>query len=204
MSIPTAPRDIISESRERFIRQTAEHEMAILHDDGLYRHLRFQKPGTSTYYFDLVTWPGYLSVVGDCGDFVFSRTRDMFEFFEASHGRINPGYWSEKLRAPRPDGAERFSVDQFRAHVLEWFEQVAEDIPAEAPKLRAALDEQVLTDDLAPFNEHQAHQLVADFEWNGRRIYDSWEWNFREYDWSFLWCCHAIVFGIEKYRTVSV
>jgi hypothetical protein len=198
-----APRDVIAESRERFTRETAEHEMAVLHDDGLYRHLRFQRPETVTYYFDLVTWPGHLAVVGDCGDFVFSRTRDMFEFFEGSHGRINPGYWSEKLRAPHPDGAERFSADAFRSHVLEWFEQAAEDIPAEARDLRAALDEQVLGDDIAPFNEHQAHQLVADFEWNGRRIYDSWEWSLREYDWSFLWCCHAIVYGIAKYRSAS-
>lgn len=27
----------------RFARDTAQHEMTVLHDDGLYRHLRFQR-----------------------------------------------------------------------------------------------------------------------------------------------------------------
>ena len=39
--------------------------MSIERDDGLYRHLRFKSSGTNTYYFDLVTWPGYLTVTGD-------------------------------------------------------------------------------------------------------------------------------------------
>lgn len=52
-------KDRETEARERFDVDVAEHKMTVLRDEGLYRHLRFQKPGTSCYYFDLVTWPGH-------------------------------------------------------------------------------------------------------------------------------------------------
>jgi hypothetical protein len=81
----------------RFIKDTAEHEMTILHNDGLYRHLRFKKPGTRFYWFDLITWPGYLTIAGDMGTFTFERTEDMLTFFRGA-GDINPQYWSEKIR----------------------------------------------------------------------------------------------------------
>ena len=54
-------------SRERFAKDTATHAMTILRDDGLYRHLRFKRPNTSSYYFDIITWPGYLAITGDMG-----------------------------------------------------------------------------------------------------------------------------------------
>lgn len=80
----------------------AEHTLEILRDVGLYRHLRCQKPGTWTYGFDVVTWPGYLCVCGDIGTWVFSRVSDMLPWFEAS-SEINPDYWSQKLA----DGHDR-------------------------------------------------------------------------------------------------
>jgi hypothetical protein len=85
----------VAKSRERFEQETAEHEMTVLRDDGLYRHLRFQRPGTSIYWFDLVTWPGRLVICGDCGDLMFSRLRDMFEFFgpDSSRGGFEDARW---------------------------------------------------------------------------------------------------------------
>ncbi|SQC93443.1 Uncharacterised protein [Cedecea neteri] len=88
-----------------FLRDVALHTLQIHRDDGLYRHLRFKRPGTNAYYFDIVTWPGYLTITGDMGTWTFSRVSDMFNFFMDSHfGHrasfvINPGYWSEKFEA---------------------------------------------------------------------------------------------------------
>src|SRR3954466_1726422 len=77
---------------------TRPHEVTVLHDDGLYRHLRFRSPDHSAYWFDLITVPGCLIFRGDGDSFVFSRTEDMFGFFRSSReGSINPTYWSEKL-----------------------------------------------------------------------------------------------------------
>lgn len=99
-------------------KEFADHKLTIMRDDGLYRHLRCQKPGTWVYGFDIVTWPGYLCVCGDIGTWVFSRERDMVQWFERMDGRINPDYWSEKLQ----DGHER-------ARQTEW--QYSEEYGAE-------------------------------------------------------------------------
>lgn len=219
--------NLIAEARERFIKETTEHEMTVLHDDGLYRHLRFKKPGTAMYYFDLVTWPGHLTITGDCGSFHFARDTDMFGFFTAA-GRdqmndprfgINPQYWSEKLQSPKPDGAERYSYEVYVEHVNEWLEEtVAEmtlseddkkyldadeiaEVETEIASLRAAVADQLLSDySDAVHSEHEAHRLLQDFEHGKHRLYDTWEWDLREYDWQFLWCCWAIVWGIQQYR----
>ncbi|WP_435336104.1 hypothetical protein [Klebsiella pneumoniae] len=83
----------------RFLIDTAFHRLEIIRDDGLYRHLRMQQPGTSCYYYDVITWPGYLTVTGDMGTWTFSRIADMFDFFGAWEGGINTHYWAEKLEA---------------------------------------------------------------------------------------------------------
>ena len=107
---------------ERFQRETAKHEMTVLHDDGLYRHLRFKEPQRSFYWFDLITAPGVLIFRGDGESFVFSRTEDMFEFFRGPVGRINPHYWSGKLTSDR-DSVRKYDQDLFeqivREHVAE-------------------------------------------------------------------------------------
>lgn len=64
----------------RFLIDTAFHRLEIIRDDGLYRHLRMQQPGNSCYYYDVITWPGYLTVTGDMGTWTFSRIADMFDF----------------------------------------------------------------------------------------------------------------------------
>jgi hypothetical protein len=194
----------------KFADNTSDHEMTIVRDDGLYRHLRFKAPRTSIYYFDLVTWPGYLAVVGDAGDWVFARASDMFEFFvpEGREGKteINPRYWSEKLVAPKSDAAETYSYEAFCQHVQEWFKEIADDLtPAEQADLGDAVNDRLLSPYLdAVHSEHEAHVLLRDFDHHGIRIGDSWEWSLRDYTFSFLWCCHAVVWGISKYRTEAV
>lgn len=192
-------------SRWRFERETAHHRMTVLHDDGLYRHLRFQDPETWAYGFDLVTWPGYLSIGGDVQQYVFSRTRDMFEFFEGSSDTINPSYWAQKLQAPQGTrGAERFEHESFCRRVNEWLKQTIEDQEldeVDAGSLKAAVQDRLLD----PFNDHTDNETLSigalmDFEHNGITISEPYEWSIRDWDWSFLWCCWAIVHGIAAYR----
>jgi hypothetical protein len=209
--------DLIAQSRERFIQETAEHEMTVLRDDGLYRHLRFQRPESSFYWFDLVTWPGFLAVAGDCGDFMFSRTRDMFEFFgpNRSHGGfedarwgINPDYWSQKLRGLQRgrDQSKVYSEESFRERLHEWAREEADygdDSGGEltyASTLIEAVDRELRYREF--YSEEQARQVLDDIaEETGASFGDAWEWDLREYDWQFLWCCWAIVWGIDQYRS---
>lgn len=102
---------------EQLLRETAGHQMQILHRDGLYRHLRFARPGTRLWHWDLITWPGSLAIRGDIGEgLIFTRATDMLGFFDHGQpdGHIDPGYWAGKLdlgcRAVREFSAERFAA----------------------------------------------------------------------------------------------
>jgi hypothetical protein len=200
--------------RERFVRETAEHQMTVRHDDGLYRHLRFQKPGTWVYGFDLVTWPGYLAVVGDAGDFMFARIADMFEFFGPKGARggfederwgINPHYWSEKLQGPGHDPAREYAHEAFRARVLDWARDYCEWGDGEdiyPSLLIGALEREVLAG--WTHHEHEARERLSVLEEEVGGFLETWEWDLREYNWQFLWCCWAIVWGIAQYRAATI
>lgn len=195
--------------RQQFEGATREHELTIIREDGLYRHLRCQKPGTWMYGFDVVTWPGYLAIVGDVGAFMFSRVRDMLEFFDADRGRINPGYWGEKLQGPGnyDDHTRRFSPDLFRARTSAWFEEIAEtrqDMGEWTAHFREARLEEFRREVVARADdgEHEARRAFID--WGGEYGFgDLFEMDFREYDHQFLFCCHAIVWAIARYRLQS-
>ena len=186
----------------RFARETANHRMTVLHDEGLYRHVRFKQPDTGFYWFDLVTWPGNLSVTGDFGDgHTFARIPDMFEFFRgSSRYGINAQYWAEKVITGR-GGLRTYEEDRFRETVIENFVEIVRY--GDAPRgLGKAVREQIL-DDPDIYYEAGARSALDAFEFNGFR-FESWEWDFTEYDWSYLWCCHAIVWGIEQYDAARV
>ena len=118
--------------------------MMILHDDVMYRHLRFRNPGFGSYWFDLITIPGTLIFQGDGESYVFSRVTDMFEFFRGSPGRINPQYWSEKLTSTSQGGVRVYDEEIFKKQVQE----VVADALKEDPTLiglTAAVEWQILS-----------------------------------------------------------
>lgn len=185
----------------RFARDTAGHQMTVLHDDGLYRHLRFSSRPTSygEYWFDLITWPGCLTVRGDYGEaYTFIRLPDMFEFFRSKSGRINPDYWVQKLDGHR-QSAKTYSEDAFRQIVCELFVSAAqcEGVPAGTGK---AVRAEILDQDL--FDEDEARKLLESFEYKGFAFGETWEFSFQDYEPDFLWACHAIVAGIARYDRV--
>ena len=177
----------------RFLPDVAEHKLTVLHDDGLYRHLRFQKPGTGFYWFDLITWPGNLAFKGDMGGFMFARITDMFEFFRGP--RINPDYWAEKLADGR-ESAQRYSQALFEQQVKEHVVEAIRD--REAPKgIGCAIRDLFEGGDITW--EGGARDELEHFEHEGWRFGETWEWNFRDYTWQYLWACHAIRWGIAQY-----
>lgn len=119
-------------NEEEFLRDVSNHEMLIIRDDGLYRHIRFQRPDTSSMYFDLITWPNRLCYTGDMSTYVFSRIEDMFRFFRADRQRstrddqrleINLSYWAEKVISGDRDGRDNdirvFSIVRARKSLKE-------------------------------------------------------------------------------------
>lgn len=71
---------------EAICKQTADHTLTVIQDNTEdhpnYRHLRMSNGGSVMWYWDIVTWPGHLSITGDIADgFTFRRTADMLDFF---------------------------------------------------------------------------------------------------------------------------
>jgi hypothetical protein len=193
---------VYAESAARFAAETKDHVLTVMHDDGLYRHLRFTRPRTGMYRFDLVTWPGHLSFGGDMDGYVFARDPDMFEFFRDSRYGINPGYWHEKVVAGT-DRVKVYSEDRFRQLVVEHFTDAVRY--GNAPRgLGKAVREEILNDDYGELGyEEGARDVLNRFEYRrGKERFsftDTYEWELRDFNWSYLWACHAIQWGIAQY-----
>lgn len=200
----------------RFLRDVEKHEMTIIRDDRLDRHLRFKTPGTSCYYFDIVTWSGHLCYTGDMGTFVFSRIDDMFAFFRMDDHdwnknpnglSINPSYWAEKIIATDKNGGhEEWDEDEFKRRVNETRVEWMRDARAlgvskeERRELWEAVENEVLED---PSNEHLCVSRIWDFyhSTHQRRFefVDFFDGSMKRYTLRFLWCCYALAWGINQY-----
>lgn len=182
----------------RFARETAAHEMTVLHDEGLYRHLVFADPGGNFYRFDIVTWPHNLFLRGDGFSFGFAvwPTEDMFDVFRGSRsGGINPGYWREKVTAGK---VRDWSEDLFRAWVLD----EAAKAEARHPGAVEAVGKQILhSDEHSTEYQGTAEYAVASFQHGDfrLRIPNDWEKTFEDYSWEYLFACHAVLFGIDRW-----
>lgn len=188
-----------------FKRDIAKHEMQVIRDDGVSRHLRFQRPGTMCMHFDLLTWPGYLCYTGDMGTYVFRRLHDMFQFFRRPENyppyRMDLRYWAEKIEASdKCDGIEKFSEAAFRKAVKDFFDQATDDDDWTEER-KAALWEEIEHDVLGSVDddgEHGAWVALHAFEHDGFTFCD-WECQCKEYTHRFLWCCHALEWAIGTY-----
>jgi hypothetical protein len=196
-------------ARERFERDTANHQMTVLHDDGLYRHLRFSSGG-SFYWYEIVTWPGRLTVAGDVETFTFARTEDMFDFFgngtdPAGEPQINPHYWAQKIDGPGggQNLARIYTHEALRDRVLSWAEDhcsSGEGAMIYPSLLTEALEREVLYG--YTNYEGEGYERLGLLE-DAVGYMDCWEWDLKQYDWAFLWCCWAIVSAIGQYRAAT-
>lgn len=206
-------------TEQRFLADAAQHEMTIIRDDGVHRHIQFKKPGTSSYRFDLITWPGYLCYTGDMGAYVFTRLHDMFEFFRTDRDymrrrdgntlAINPGYWGQKLEAvDKCDGFKEFSEDKFEravmAYLTTWIRDNRDDTDKDE---RRELWDAVMSDVLGADNDNDGSRKQAaahDFTYRVNQgidfeFVDFWEHDLTDYSFRFMWCCYALAWGVQKY-----
>lgn len=211
-------------TEERFLRDIAAHEMTIIRDDGVNRHIRFRQPGTSNMSFDLITWPGHLCYTGDMGTFVFQRLEDMFRFFrtdrqerisaERSSNKlfINTGYWGEKcIAVDSVDGIRQYSPDSFREAIQEELDNWLEDLDPEGDAeciadLKSAVEGDLLA--YADDGEQDARKAADDFyfefdEDKSFSISDFWERTLTVKSFRFVWCCYALAWGITVYDSVK-
>ncbi len=198
-------------TEEEFLKDIVHHKMEVLLDSTSYRHLQFKNNGSSNMWFDIVTWPGFLSFSGDMGCFVFSRIYDMFKFFRYKDNslKINPSYWGEKLQAVDNDGYnpgyKEFSEDKFHKNIQYYVDSWLEPGDLSEENVKGLLDK--VREEVHAFaddGEYAACLAASEFYYdvNGRKSYqffDFWEQDNREYTFRYIWCCYAIVWAIQQY-----
>ena len=178
-----------AEVESRFIGDIKNHVLTVIKDDGLHRHLHFSKPGTMCMHFDIITWPGYLAYAGDMGCYLFSRIDDMLQFFRGD--KINPQYWAEKVKAEDRDRVKKFSPEAAEQWVKERLDETeASDEVREAAKFICFHD-----------GEYDFLSGLRDFEYD--TFIEYYDHDFREYTFHYLWCCHALVWGIKQYDALT-
>lgn len=195
--------EIRNDPKTRFSTDTAGHQMTVLLDQGLYRHLRFSRPGSSECWFEIVTSPNLLTINGDMGTFTFTRLEDMFQFFRRPDGQINDHYWYEKLLAS-DQPAKGYSAKRFTQRILEDATEQLDDAEADAQQRAEALSE--LQEGILAWaeDEREAADALDRFSHDLLNFEDAWEQhNFTEYSFHFLWNLHAIVDGITSYDAQS-
>lgn len=189
---------------EVFLKDVAEHAIKVLHADGIYRHVRFKKPGDSNFWFDLITWPGCLTIRGDMGTWVFSRVEDMFTFFRVDELKINPSYWAEKIQNGVHGGQDTckvFSAALFKEQVLNrlgnW------DLSTEALEhVKFRLGTEVFTDEEGYFGEYEHYRKLWEFNCNGVQ-FDCELPDGKHHNYHFVWCLYAIVWGIQQWDAMQ-
>ncbi len=123
------------------------------------------------------------------------------------------------------NGYKEFSSERFKftvnEHVDEWIEEFKEEYDSDekeaekqrntlAEELRAAVEDEITS--RADDGEYEARRALSEFSFtfngpdrfsptNGQKyeFYDTWEWDFGEYTYRFIWCLYAIVWAIKEY-----
>lgn len=206
MTLSKREQDALSDYQEH----TADHSLTVLRDDGEYRHLSFSHNGSNIYRFDLITWPGYLTICGDMGTYTFARIRDMFSFFrddrEGDAPTINPSYWAEKLvSVDKSSPVQEFSFALFKDAIKEEVDSL--DFPSEEHRRQFWRDVQshVLDND---YQDSETLMLARAMEFDpgdpfSHVFSDIYEHNFKEFTFHYLWVCYAIVDGIKQYDALK-
>ncbi|MEE9647956.1 hypothetical protein [Enterobacter soli] len=210
----------------RVLVDTAHHRLAIIRDDGVYRHLRMKEPGSSCYYYDIITWPGYLTVTGDMGTWTFSRINDMFNFFGGWTGEINTGYWSEKLEAGAGYSAcellaKEYDHDAFCKSLKDSLSDYLEDNPDDEEEGDQDWDDDDETPDGIKARVREIHRELCNSgfsnDWEAYQAVYNADWpescsawdvcdglTFKTYTSHFRWILFAITWAISKYHNTKL
>jgi hypothetical protein len=198
---------------ESFLNDVSNHDITILKDDGLYRHIKIR----STYpnhswnqWYDIITYPNGLVYTGDMGTYVFERTKDMFSFFRSGINKetkeisINSDYWAEKCKAQSVfgEGIRTFDTERFHENVKRYWEDYFEDNleSEEAIGVWEAIKESGLMSSdhewelVTALNDFDPWEVETEFEFT-----DFWEDIYQSKTYYFIWCLYAIVFAIKLY-----
>lgn len=201
---PLAPAHIrYPETLERFNADVSSHNMSVLLDQGVYRHLVFSN-GSWHNRFEIITTPGQLTLRGDMGAYAFARENDMITDFFSRSQSPNVGYWAEKVEAQDIHCPIReHQEDLFKKFVLEAFWEARDDLSrADAAELWTSIREHMFDEWEDRSSADACFQLLSSFVAPGEVAFEfhvDYGTNFKDYSSHYLWACHAIVWATQHY-----
>ncbi len=193
-------------TKESFLKDVENHEMKILKDDGLYRHIRYKRPETMNMFFDIITFPHGLLYRGDMGEFYFERVEDMLCFFRnnKSELEINIGYWGEKCQSEDVRGGmNEFDSSIWEETIKEYWEECFEEETdsEEAKEVWEELETIFHGDDseceyVSRVNNFSVSHIDTKFN-----LWELWEslGSGKRATYHFVWCCYAIAWAVIQY-----
>ena len=191
-------------TKARFLQDIKDHEMTIFKEDGVYRHIRYGRPNSSTLHFDIMTFPGHLVLCGDMGTWTFARLHDMFEFFRSTKPgelQINKSYWHEKLQAADRGSGESDGMEYSEQRLIDSVKQdfdyhVEEELvkPLEAQELWEEIEQDIFTAEY----EQEAYAKLMDFDYNGL-TFENFEGSLKDYTFRYVWICYALSWAVGIY-----
>ena len=191
-------------NEQTFLCDVKNHEMEILLNSDIYRHIRFKNPECNAYWFEIITSPNLLVINGDMGTFTFSRLHDMFNFFRMNNDdfksrtenklQINLGYWAEKLNS-YPEKYKEYDADQTH--------QILKDIIVDNLDDYSHVDSESEAEELLDslvFDE--GDQMLAQEISNCSELGgDYLECITYSPTYHYSWCCMAIVWAIQQFES---
>lgn len=186
---------------DQFKEDTKGHALRVVKDDGVYRHImmRGEPEEENVHWFDIATWPCFLSITSDMGNYLFTGGREAINHFR---GGFNPDVWVEKLAAS--DVTREFSVyspEAFEEALREEFDlwDITETCVGGRDRIWEDIREEVLAS--AQENREDALEAAAAFisDTGNRFTNNLLRQEFSLLSYSCLWCCMAVAFTVARY-----
>lgn len=204
MSIPT---------KEEFLYSVQDHELIINLDQDNFRDITLRNPESNDKIFHISSRPYYLTICGDMGTFVFSRSEDMFRFFRNDDLGIQPCYYHEKLQSvDKICKSLEFDCDSIIDRLNEYLEMFEEnsneyigetiyDTQEYCPETaKQAIDRFI------KYTERSEVEYVYEINnWDsdasgGMELTDFWDgFSGMGYTYHYIWCLYAITYAIKLY-----
>ncbi|MFJ4966026.1 hypothetical protein ACIP6P_26875 [Streptomyces sp. NPDC088729] len=189
-------------AKKRLEEDSAGARMAVLKDDGLYRHLRFELPRASWGGFQIITWPGTLVIDGGLGHWSFQRQDDMFALLRTT---TDPVYWEQKFSLGSKQKAVVYAPERAEAHIRE-------AVRDRHPDLVDDIEESVFSRWSGESIETEAGMRAALARYEvalgtvdaEQPLFDVHEWHLTRYDDWFLLACHSMHWAVRQYDAALI
>lgn len=200
----TKPHHRHPEMFERFLAETAGHQMTIVLDTPDIKHLQFADPDGGFYGFRVTVTPWNVAINGGMGSYSFSNSEGD-TFASLSGSGINPGYWEEKLRSVDVNAQCRVhSADAVTAWAHDQWESKTHRLSEKkAREVWDSIEQDFLDIDNTEYDhEHASHTYLAFENFRGVHGFEfdtPEDKDFTAYSAQYLWTLHALVWAAKSH-----